>query len=163
MTRALLAATFCLAALAAPGCGPACHPTERVVTEGVRDLEGPVRTFATSPPEGPFLPFEGGTLLRIRHGLGVSLTEPPRVSLSFTERPLDQAKGGFSPAAGNQAITLKMDSEEVAIKNDSCANYFIRVVVVGYPADDAATAAADTSTADATTADTSVSDAADGG
>jgi len=155
VTRLLLAATFCLAALAAPGCGPACHPTERVVTDGIRDVTGPVRTYETSPPEGPFLPFEGNTMLRIRHGLGVRPTTV-EVELAFSERPFDPAKGGFSSAAGNQAIHFRRDAEEIAVKNDSCANYYIRVVVLAAADDDAGAA-------DASMSDTSVTDASDGG
>jgi hypothetical protein len=152
--KLLLSAIAIVAALTAEGCGPSCQPTDRVVEEGIRDLEGPVRTFQTSPPEGPFLPFEGGTMLRIRHGLGIQ-PENVHVTLSFTERPLEAYKGGSSQAAGNQAIVLRQDGDEVAVKNDSCANYFVRVVIVGFTPDDAGvltdTSVADTSVADAVT------------
>jgi len=159
--RALVAAIAIATALAAPGCGPSCQPGERVVADGIRDVTGPVRSFETSAAEGPLLPFEGGTMLRIRHGLGLK-PKIVQVTLSFTERPLEAYKGGYSQAAGNQAIVLRNDEEEVAVKNDSCANYYIRVVVVGFPDDDAGTPA-DTSLTDATI-DTSVTDATtDGG
>jgi hypothetical protein len=145
--KLLLGALAVVAALAAPGCGPSCQPVDRVVADGVRDLDGPVRTFQTSTPDGPLLPFEGGTMLRIRHGLGIR-PELVQVTLSFTERPMEAYKGGSSQAAGNQAIVLRQDADEVAVKNDSCANYFVRVVVVGYTPDDAGVA--DTSVTDAT-------------
>ena len=141
-----------LSAVSFSGCGPACHPTERVVTEGVRTISGPYREFQTSPPDGPFLPFEGGTTLRIRHGLGIVPSEP-KVYLSFTEHPLASGRDGYSQAAGNQAITLQHDDQEIAIWNGSCANYFIRVVVSGITPDDAGAtdAAIDTSVVDAAT------------
>jgi len=158
--RALLFASAFVAALAAPGCGPSCHPSERVVADGIRDVEGPIRSFQTSGPEGPLLPFEGATMLRIRHGLGIK-PDLVQVTLSFTERPMEAYKGGSSQAAGNQAIVLRQDAEEVAVKNDSCANYFVRVVVLAPAPDDAG--APDSSVADVTITDTSVGDADDGG
>lgn len=153
--RVLVLAAALVVAAAAPGCGPSCHPSERIVAEGIRDLEGPIRTFETSGPEGPLLPFEGGTMLRIRHGLGV-VPKNVHVTLSFTERPLEAYKGGSSQAAGNQAITLRQDVEEVAVKNDSCANYYVRVVIVGYTPDDAG--AVDASSPDSSVTDSSVPD-----
>jgi hypothetical protein len=148
-----------VSAVSFAGCGPACHPSERVVTEGVRITAGPIREFQTSPPDGPFLPFEGGTTLRIRHGLGV-VPSKPVVYLSFTEHPLASGRDGYSQAAGNQAITLQHDDQEIAVWNGSCANYFIRVVITAVTPDDAgATDAA----ADTNATDTSVADAADGG
>jgi len=152
--KLLLSAIAIVAALTAQGCGPSCQPTDRVVEEGIRDLEGPVRTFETSAAEGPFLPFEGGTTLRIRHGLGMNPHDVD-VSLSFTERPLEAAKGGYSQAAGNQAIVLRHNADEISVKNDSCANYYIRVVIVAYPPDDAGVLA-DTSVTDAAVTDATV-------
>lgn len=163
--RALLAAVAIVAAITAPGCGPSCQPGERVVDEGIRIEAGPYREFQTSAPEGPYLPFEGGTMLRIRHKLGV-VPGAPAIYISFTERPLEAYKGGYSQAAGNQAITLRHDAEEVAIKNDSCANYFIRVVISGLVVEDAGgpdATSGDTTVTDAATADTAVADATDGG
>lgn len=160
--RALLAAVAILASLAAQGCGPSCQPSERVIEEGIRIESGPYREFQTSAPEGPYLPFEGGTMLRIRHGLGV-VPGAPAVYISFTERPLEAYKGGYSQAAGNQAITLRHDAEEVAIKNDSCANYFIRVVISGIVVADAGGPDATSGDTTVTDADSAVTDAMDGG
>lgn len=106
------------------GCGSACPTTERIVEDGARWTSGATRRYETSGPAGPFLPFEGATLLRIRHGLGVR-PENVQVMLSFSERP--EGGGGYSYAAGNQALVLHQTAEEIAIKNDSCASYWIRV------------------------------------
>ncbi|MBI2394846.1 MAG: hypothetical protein HYV09_35080 [Deltaproteobacteria bacterium] len=131
------------------GCGPACPPSERVIVEGKRVTTGAARFYETSGPEGPFLPFEGATLLRIRHGLGAA-PQKVVVMLAFTEHPQSPGGGGYSFAAGNQAIVLRQDADEVAIKNDSCAKYWVRVTVEALVPDDAgADAPADTAVEDA--------------
>lgn len=138
-------------ALVAPpfaGCGPACPPSERVIVEGTRLTTEASRYYETSGPEGPFLPFEGATQLRIRHGLGA---RPQKVviMLAFTEHPQSPGGGGYSFAAGNQAIVLRQDADEVAIKNDSCAKYWVRVTIEALTPEDAgADAPADTAVAD---------------
>ncbi len=119
-----LLASALLAVVANLGCGSACPTTERVVEDGARFTTGSTRRYQTSGPDGPFLPFEGATLLRIRHGLGVR-PDQVQVMLSFSERP--EGGGGYSYAAGNQALVLHQTAEEIAIKNDSCASYWIRV------------------------------------
>jgi hypothetical protein len=110
------------------GCGPSCSTSERVVTTGTVTEGVAESVFETSPPEGPFLPFNGQTFLHVQHGLK---TKHVRVTpyLSFSEYPLTPGNGGYSLAAGNQAVIEKQDENEVLIKNDSCANYWIRVVV----------------------------------
>lgn len=156
---------FALAMLALPvwlgtqnGCGPSCYPSERVVSTGIRYTAGAQRVYMTSGPEGPFLPFEGGTVLRLRHQLGTNRLLV-QVKLSFSEHPLASGGGGSSFAAGNQAVVQREDADEVVVKNDSCANYYIRVLVEGDIAD------GDGGVVDAETGagDTGVADAADGG
>ena len=110
--------------VAAIGCGSPCPSTERVVDDGARWTAGATRRYQSSPPEGPFIPFEGGTLLHVRHGLGVA-PEQVQVMLSFSERPA--GGGGYSYAAGNQALVLAQDDREITLKNDSCASYWLRV------------------------------------
>jgi hypothetical protein len=121
------------AALAvAPGCGPTCPASERVYTDGSLRKGSSLIVYETSGPEGPFIPYEGATLLHIKHGLGVK-PDFVQVFLSFSEHPEEVGGGGSSPAAGNQAIYLKQDENEVAVKNDSCASYWIRVVAIVDP------------------------------
>lgn len=136
------------------GCGPSCPPTERVVDEGVRWSEGATRYYQSSGPDGPFLPFEGGTLLRIRHGLGIA-PEFVQLTLAFNARPQAPGGGGYSYAAGNQALVTRQDAEEIDIRNDSCASYYIRVYAKASPNTDAGL--------DATTDTGATTDASDGG
>ncbi|MGZ3418816.1 MAG: hypothetical protein ACXWUG_31290 [Polyangiales bacterium] len=127
-------ACFC----AAPGCGSTCPASERVYADGSLKKGTGFMRYETSGPSGPFIPYEGATLLHIKHGLGVR-PDTVEIFLSFAERPEDVGGGGSSPAAGNQAILLKQDENEIAVKNDSCASYWIRVVattgLTGTPTD----------------------------
>ena len=118
------------------GCGPACPSTERIVDEGQRWTSGSTRYYQSSSAVGPFLPFEGATLIHFRHGLGI-IPDTVQVMLSFDEHPEDPGKGGYTFAAGNQATVLRQDENEVAIRNDSCASYWIRVSIVASEKDDA--------------------------
>lgn len=120
------------------GCGPACPSTNRYVDEGIRWTAGDTRYYQTSTAEGPWLPFDGETYLHLRHGLGVR-PQNVQIMLSFNARPLDPGGGGYSFAAGNQGLVVQQDEGEVTIRNNSCASYFIRVIVEATPEVDAAT------------------------
>lgn len=129
-----LAVAFVVVALFAPsGCGPTCPTSERVVTSGALSVRANGdRYFETSPSDGPFLPFDGYTLLHVKHGLGVR-PDFVQVYLSFNALPELGGNGGSSYAAGNQALLLYQDAEEIWVQNDSCANYFVRVTAVALP------------------------------
>jgi len=143
-----------------PGCGPTCSLSDRVVEQGLRWTSGSTRHYATSGPEGPFLPFEGETYLHIRHGLGMQ-PQNIQVMLSFEEHPQVPGAGGYSFAAGNQAAILRQDKDEITIRNSSCAAYWIRVTAeasgddsdAASPVDASGDAAGDTSVTDAADAD----------
>ena len=141
------------------GCGPACPATERVVDEGQRWTAGSTRYYQTSGADGPFLPFEGATLLHLRHGLG-RIPDNVQIMLSFDEHPLGSG-GGYTYAAGNQAKVLRQDENEVSIRNDSCASYWIRVSMQASEKSDAAaaeTAPTDTGATDTGATDTGATD-----
>ncbi len=138
--------------VAQSGCGPSCPSSERVVEAGIRHTSGAERVYQSSSAEGPFLPFEGATLLHIRHGLGV-VPHQIAIYLSFADRPLSSGGGGFSQAAGNQATIQRVNAEEVAIKNDSCANYYVRVVIEGHELGDAGVSTDAADAADAPASD----------
>jgi hypothetical protein len=116
----------------AQACNPACTGPEREYTGGKRFTSGVDLVYETSPEDGPFLPFEGATDLHLRHELGF---KPYKfnIYLSFNERPTDQGNGGFAPSAGNQTVILSVDEHEMRIRNDTCADYFIRVVAIASP------------------------------
>lgn len=125
----LLGAAFFITAIASmywpAACVPTCASPERQFSGGHRDLTAKV--YETSGPEGPFLPFDGGAVYRIQHGLGIkpSLTLS---YLSFSEYPENPGGGGSTQAAGNQVIVLKQDEQEIVLKNDTCSSLYLRLV-----------------------------------
>ena len=92
------------------------------------------------------LHFPQGRIYRIEHGLG---TSPVTVDifLSFCEQPLSEGCGtdstqpsNVAPTAGNQALIEVWDEEVLEIRNDTCAEFYLRVVALADP--DASRAAA---------------------
>jgi hypothetical protein len=84
------------------------------------------RTFyESSSSEGPFLFFPSGRTYRFVHGL----SEQPAVFgafLAFSESPLEDGSG-FAHAAGNEVIYERIGDDFVEIRNDTCAELFVRL------------------------------------
>lgn len=82
--------------------------------------------YQTSNVDGPFLYFPPGRSYRLEHGL----SEVPvdfDVDLSFDEYPLTGG-GGFAESAGNQVIFEAVTDTYIEVRNDTCAEFFIRVI-----------------------------------
>jgi hypothetical protein len=79
--------------------------------------------YASSPIAGPWLPFPGGRRYRLLHDLGRAPTEVTAY-LSFDA----EGRGNFSTATGNSALFTQVTDSYVAVYNDSCADFFLRVV-----------------------------------
>jgi hypothetical protein len=128
--RRLLAASALGSALllAATGCSAPCNTADG---DPVRFSEGSVSadgtTYASSPWEGPYLHFPAGRRYQLEHKLGVT---PPAVVtyLAFDEYPLPG--GNTAESAGNQAVIERVDGEMVQIRNDTCAEFWLRVVAL---------------------------------
>jgi hypothetical protein len=116
----------------ASACGPPCTGTERVYDQGIRTNDGGTLVWESSPIDGPFLPFEGGSTYHLQHKLGVRPYDYS-ITLSFSERPEVNGNGGEAPSAGNLALVLRTSDDEIVVKSDTCASYFIRVVVRAHP------------------------------
>ncbi|WP_437609546.1 hypothetical protein WMF20_00085 [Sorangium sp. So ce834] len=85
--------------------------------------------YETSAPDGELLYFPGGMRYALKHGLGAR----PRwwqVYLSF-ESDGTRRGGTLAHAAGNQAEVTCADDEHLIVMNDSCSEYWLRVVVGG--------------------------------
>jgi len=128
MTRAALALT----ALALSGaCSAPCSTSE---DDPVRYSKGSVSsdgtTYVTSAWEGPYLHFPGGRRYQLEHQLGKT---PALVQtyLAFSENPLPS--GNASESAGNQAVIERVDDEIVQVRNDTCAEFYLRVVAMTGP------------------------------
>lgn len=88
-------------------------------------------SYETSPPDGVWLDFPAGRRFRLAHGLGTD-----RLSvhgyLSFSERPFsgtDAGSGNASEASGNALVIEAENDRYVQVRNDSCAEYYLRVVI----------------------------------
>ena len=124
-----------LVAMVAPplACSAPCAQVTHYYTGGQTIQTDTLIRYETSPDAGPFLPFQGGAALHLRHEMGVR-PQTIQIYLSFNQYPFQENAGGYSQAAGNQAIVLGADEQEVLVKNDSCSAYWIRVVLTGVPA-----------------------------
>ncbi len=122
---------LCCAAL---GCEPCrTHGLEpEEYAEGIVSARGTV--YETSHPSEELLPFPSGQTYDLLHGLG---TTPTSVHgyLSFVPRltesgdPYDrQTPNNLAEAAGNQMVIERWDDEVIRIRNDTCADFYVRVV-----------------------------------
>lgn len=92
--------------------------------------------YETNALDEPMLPFRAGEAYEIEHRLGVvPLTVLPY--LSFVQRPdLESEKSGVKHVAlgsGNEALIVDQTEEMVVVRNDTCADFYLRVVVEGIP------------------------------
>jgi hypothetical protein len=84
--------------------------------------------YESSELYGTWLHFPGGRRYRLLHGLGEAPTDVT-VYLAFREDPLrENATGNVSTATGNVALIEAVTDEHVQVRNDTCSEYFVRVV-----------------------------------
>jgi hypothetical protein len=126
-TRALwLVALLC--ASASVGCSPPCQTAD---TDPVRVSEGNVDdsgTFYESAPwGGPYLYFPGGRRYQLEHHLKRTPT------LVNTYLSFDQSGGSSAESAGSQTVIDSVDDEIIQIRNDTCAEFWLRVTAIAPP------------------------------
>lgn len=115
----------------AAACSPPCETAD---SDPVRFVGGSVTadgsTYSTSAWEGPYLHFPSGRRFQIEHHLGVT---PPIVVtyLAFGEKPLPG--NNASESAGNQAVIERVDDEIIQVRNDTCSEFWLRVVAMAAP------------------------------
>jgi len=92
--------------------------------------------YETSVPTGPFLSFGGGKTYDLVHGLGVVPTSVQGY-VSFVPEltedgdPLDiDTPNNLAETAGNQLVIERWDDEIVRVRNDTCGEFYLRVVLV---------------------------------
>ena len=126
------------AGLACHGCGAACStsnddnpPTRYVGGTATGDL------YESSPLTSGWLPFPGGKQYQLDHHLGFT-PAVVAVDIAFDAN-------GTSPAhcAGNSCLTPCRDDEMVWIQNDTCADFWVRVVALGRSSEHRGTACTD--------------------
>jgi len=128
-TRARQALALAAASsLAQLGCNTSCdnnpqdNPPE-VYTAGIGNPA--TETYESSSNTEPPLPFPGGKQYFLVHHLGFT---PAEVEITF-----GSADNGtdLNPCAGNTCVHPCINSELIWIRNDSCADFLVRVVATG--------------------------------
>ncbi len=115
-----------LGACALLGCGAACDTSDDANLPdrytGGTTTDG---TYESSPWKTGLLPFPGGKQYQLVHHLGFT----PALVEIFLAFSADGER--VAPCAGNSCLARCVDDEMIWIKNDTCAEYWIRVVATG--------------------------------
>lgn len=126
-------ALWVIGGLAASGCTNCpVNGSEPVRVDTGRRLSPNV--YESSPPRSAWLPFPSGTVYDFPHGLG-DVPTVVNTYVSFDRTPLDGEGNGpdrpdhVSESAGNQTVIERWDAEVVRVRNDTCADFYLRVVV----------------------------------
>jgi hypothetical protein len=89
--------------------------------------------YESSELYGTWLHYPAGRRYQLIH----SLPQPPDevlIYLGFREHPLQADAGGnISPSAGNAALIEAVEDDFIQIRNDTCSEYYVRVVAVAHP------------------------------
>jgi hypothetical protein len=100
-------------------------------------------TYQSSSWQGPWLHFPGGRRYVLAHHLGQA---PASVTayLSFKEYPgpqgnPDDKPGNVSQGSGNAALIEQVDAQNIQVRNDTCSDFYLRVVAQASAAADAGT------------------------
>lgn len=136
MTRKTCTAVLALAAaLGASACGSQCdrHPDESPITHDGGTTDQHEHTYMSSPWSGPWLIFPPGRTYRFEHHLG-GTPSIPLAYFAFSANPVPApngagAAGGFTQAGGNQATFQNIGPEFVDIRNDTCSEVYVLVVL----------------------------------
>jgi hypothetical protein len=124
--KRLLAALLVIAPALAWACSTPCETTESdpaIEFHGGNHVSDTM--YETSAWDQAFLHFPPGRRFKLFHGLAA----PPTVEsyVAFTERPL-ATENNVSESAGNQVLIEAANAEYVQVRNDTCAEYYLRVV-----------------------------------
>ena len=111
----------------------------RRYTAGTTSAHGTL--YETNAWDGSFVDFPAGRRLALVHGLRQMPIELMSY-LAFKSRPLPKGGKGFvSESAGNQVLIEGVDEEVIRVRNDTCEDFFLRLVASTLPADGAGGAA----------------------
>lgn len=92
-------------------------------------------TYETSEPFGEYLHFPPGRTYDLIHGL---VATPYQVtSYVAFKRMIEQGDkdktGNYAESAGNQVVVECQDAERVRVRNDTCAEMYLRVLLEANP------------------------------
>lgn len=92
--------------------------------------------YETSGFDGTFLFFPSGRTYKLPHGLRSTPTDVG-IYLAFVPNPRE-AGSLIAPSAGNQGGIQAVDDRFVTVRNDSCAEFFVRVTATAAGSPDSA-------------------------
>ena len=124
----LLCAGALALALWTTACGTSCDregDDEDILFKG-GSVNASGTVYETSGWEGPLLHFPTGRRYLLVHRLG-SVPQSVQTYVAFDQRP-----DNLSESAGNQAVIESVDDTQVVVRNDTCAEFFLRVVATAF-------------------------------
>jgi hypothetical protein len=124
-------------ALGTVACDATCgrDVEEEIVFEG-GSLDSSGTVYETSPWEGPYLHFPTGRRYALVHDLG---RRPLLVQtyVAFEERPMPANSEprasdhtNIAESAGNQVVIEIVNDQMIGVRNDTCAELYLRVVAI---------------------------------
>lgn len=149
--KRVIALTFAALAGSASPALTGCSGCDTSGQSPVRYEDGQVsadgRIYETTPIDAELLHFPPGRIYDLVHGLGEApLSVHGYVSLGSRLTPDGdpydpERPNNVTETAGNQLVIERWDDQIVRVRNDTCAEWWVRVVAIG-SAPDAASAAA---------------------
>lgn len=90
--------------------------------------------YYSSPLHGGWLHFPGGKRYDLVHDLGFA-PQDVDIWLSFSESGVGdkEQNSTIAPSAGNSAVLQLVNDKLIRIKNDTCSEFWVRVVASGKP------------------------------
>lgn len=133
---AMLRSSLCVALLAclASGCTNCDTHGQKPIEYrgGTPDVDGDELVYDTSGPFSEYLHFPAGRRFDLMHELGIT-PNSFEAYLSFERIPGkgsgEDNTGNFGLAAGNQVVFECADEERVRVRNDTCADGYLRVLL----------------------------------
>jgi hypothetical protein len=119
----------CLVGLGSPACSPTCdttdadNPAQRF--EGGAVSGGANPYYVSSDWQTGLLPFPGGKRYQLVHHLGFTPAEVS-VYVSFAEQ-----NEPITPCSGNTCVIQAVNDDSITVKNDTCSEFWVRVVASG--------------------------------
>lgn len=128
VAAALFSAGVLAAALASSGCDSPCDTGgDEASTVDVTSVMPVGNLYASNAWDEAFFPFPPGKTYRFHHGLGTADIFVV-VNVSFEEYPLPDSN--VSQASGDEALIEAVDSELIQVRNDTCAELWVRVSAI---------------------------------
>jgi hypothetical protein len=108
------------------GCGAACDTSDDGnVPERYTGGTSTAGVYESSPWKSGLLPFPGGKQYQLEHHLGFT---PSIVQIFLAFSP---EREELAPCSGNSCLVRCVDDEMIWIKNDTCAEFWVRVSTAG--------------------------------